>query len=102
MIASFAYGADSICTRTPAGRQDDSEWLARIVAESGIKPTVVPGFVAPRPMPARTAWIDPDARLTRRKCGPSAKIRAELDKLRQEHEDRMKLRGMADLFEGEE
>ena len=42
-----------LCTLTPSARQQEADWLAQAVADSKVKPTVVPGFDGVKPLPPR-------------------------------------------------
>lgn len=54
------------CKITPSRRAEDAARLAALVQASGIKPVPVAGFTEVKPLPPRSAQIDPDTILKRR------------------------------------
>lgn len=54
------------CKITPSRRAEDAARLAALVAASGIQPVPVAGFTEVKPLPPRSAQIDPDTVLKRR------------------------------------
>ncbi|MDF3863501.1 hypothetical protein P3W53_03445 [Pseudomonas denitrificans (nom. rej.)] len=54
------------CKITPSRRAEDAARLAALVADSGIQPVPVDGFTEVKPLPPRSAQIDPDTVLKRR------------------------------------
>lgn len=57
------------CNSTLTSREQLAIELEQALARSQVKPTVVPGFTGIAPRPARSSWVDPDARLKREYYG---------------------------------
>jgi hypothetical protein len=68
------------CNRTPSSREQQARELAQALAGCKIKPTVVPGFEGVKPLPPRTNWRDPEARLKRKAYGVSTTVRREIER----------------------
>lgn len=84
------------CNRSPTSREALARDLAEAVARSKIKPTVVQGFTGVKPLPTRTSWRDPEARLTRRAYGVSTTVRREIERREAE---RAQIREMVESLE---
>ena len=57
------------CNSTLTSREQLALELEQALAQSQVKPTVVPGFTWVAPRPARSSWVDPEARLKREYYG---------------------------------
>ena len=84
------------CNRTPTSREALARELAEAVARSKFKPTVVPGFEGVKPLPPRTRWRDPEARLKRKAYGVSTAVSREAERREAE---RAQIREMVELLE---
>lgn len=88
-----------LCTRTPSARQQEADWLAQVVADSKVKPTVVPGFTGVKPLPSRTTWRDPAVKLKRQARSMNRMAAQDFAAHRKEIEDREKLLAMVEGLE---
>lgn len=70
------------CNRTPSSREVQAAELAAALAKFKGKPEKVPGFQGVKPLPPRTEWRDPEARLTRREYGVNTSLARAIQRQR--------------------